>query len=163
MNFHADRLFDPDKIKNPAYIFVGSMSDIGYWKKEWTLSVINVCKENPQHTFMFLSKCGESYDGFKWSNNTILGMTIEQAGLHRTLDIIDFACNHRTFLSVEPVLGTITGGHKTYENFEYVIVGAMTGPKAISPKPEWIQSIRDNVPAEKIYWKANIKPFLEGK
>jgi hypothetical protein len=34
-----------------------------------------------------------------------------------------------------------------------VIVGQMSGRGAIAPKREWVQSIKDNVPADRIYWK----------
>jgi hypothetical protein len=36
----------------------------------------------------------------------------------------------------------------------------MTGPGAIPPKPEWIQSIKDNVLGDKIFWKNNIRKYL---
>jgi protein gp37 len=65
---------------------------------------------------------------------------------------------HRPFLSIEPLLGIIP---KTdYTKFEIVIVGAMTGAGKIPPKPEWIESVRDNVPADKIYFKKNIRRYL---
>ena len=46
-----------------------------------------------------------------------------------------------------------------YKAIDLVIVGAQTSPN-VKPQPEWIQSIRDNVPADKIYWKRNIQAYL---
>ena len=63
----------------------------------------------------------------------------------------------RPFLSIEPLLGSLAvdvGG------FERVIVGAMTGPGAVRPKPEWVESIKMNVPPEKLFWKSSMREFL---
>jgi len=63
----------------------------------------------------------------------------------------------RPFVSIEPLIGTL----KTdIMGCELVIVGAMTGPGAIKPEREWIESIKRHVPADKIYWKKNIQKFL---
>jgi hypothetical protein len=39
----------------------------------------------------------------------------------------------------------------------------MTGKNAIVPQQDWIQSIKDNIPEEKIYWKKNIRGYLNEK
>lgn len=46
------------------------------------------------------------------------------------------------------------------EKYELVIVGAITGPNPVKPQKEWIQSVKDHVPREKIYWKKNIQKYL---
>jgi len=40
-----------------------------------------------------------------------------------------------------------------------VTVGQMTGPGAVAPRREWVQSIKDHVPERNIYWK---QPELKG-
>jgi hypothetical protein len=67
---------------------------------------------------------------------------------------------YRPFLSIEPIAG---GFYKLLPEFiELVIVGAETGNRKdkIIPQKQWIQSIIDNVPLEKIHWKPNIVPYL---
>jgi protein gp37 len=115
--------------------------------------------QNPQHTFMFLSKNPRSYLHFEWPKNTMHGLTVEEIrhplqGLNVCM-MLDFP---RPFLSIEPLLGYVYG--KLPKNFERIIVGAQTGKGAIPPRLEWIQSVRDNVPADRIYWKRNIKRYL---
>jgi protein gp37 len=103
---------------------------------------------------MFLTKNSYSYAGFGWPANTMQGVTITQC--FNRISTIDLP---RPYLSIEPLLGPVN--HPFPDNVEQVIVGAMTGPKKVIPKPEWIQSIRDNVPEEKIYWKKNIWGYMQ--
>ena len=111
---------------------------------------------------MFLTKHYPSYDGIAWPENTMQGVTIEcdRAILPQEQVINTFLKiqNRRPFFSIEPLLGTLRV--KIDERAERVIVGAMTGAGAVIPKPEWIQSIKDNIPADKIYWKKNIRGYL---
>ena len=108
---------------------------------------------------MFLSKNPVAYYGYDWPSNTMQGLTItgENFGLNFT-DIVLQKRYPRPFLSIEPLLGNIPDAD--YSRFEKVIVGAMTGPKAVKPELEWVKSIKKNVPADKIYWKNNIKKYL---
>jgi len=166
--FHPDKISIPESIKKPSTFFVGFYSDIQYWTTEWIESIIDKCKRCPQHTFMFLSKGFGSYDWFVLPPNCITGITI--AGIEGDITNVNTAfCsdeinnfisyNNRCFLSIEPLLGYIPKINE-HKNLERVIVGAMTGSNAIVPQKKWIQSVRDNVPEEKIYWKNNIKKYL---
>lgn len=149
--------------QTPSIIFVGSMSDIEYWPKNITEYIIREISNYPTHTFMFLSKNAWSYDGFIWPQNTMQGLTVTQTGCKDALEIVKMFDCPRPFLSIEPLLGMVYGkfyGGFRDAPFEKIIVGAQTGPKAVVPKPEWIQSVRDNVPADRIYWKRNIKRYL---
>jgi len=161
------RLEEPYKIKKSSTIFVGSMSDICYWKDEWIFDVINVCCNNPQHTFLFLTKHPKIYISFTFPSNCILGITItgdmQYANIeHQKLiqmDTVYFVSNNDIFCSIEPLLGNIPKT-KSYNKYKNVYVGAMTGPNAIKPEHEWIQSVIDNILKEKIYWKDNIRKYL---
>lgn len=157
ITFHGERINDPIKIKKPSTIFVGSMSDIEYWNKDITKLIIDTCRRCPQHTFMFLSKNPKSYYGFNWPDNTMQGLTLtcnQSKNCQHTL-LLEHAGYSRPYLSIEPLLGELH--YKVC--FEKVIVGAMTGPNAIEPKEEWIKSIKDNIPNDKIFWKNNIKSY----
>lgn len=158
MQFFQERLYDKQLGKG-SIIFVGSMSDIEYWNRNWTEIIINTIKHYPDDTFMFLSKNSSSYFGFDWPSNTMQGLTI--TGENPDNDLVNItlqAGNISPFLSIEPLLSEIP--KITYTKFEKVIVGAMTGPGAIIPKKEWIDSIKDNIPADNIYWKNNIKKYI---
>ena len=164
IEFHEGRLLDKMP-RAPSKIFVGSMSDIEYWEKEWVERILDVCRQNKRHTFMFLSKEPHSYRGFEWPENTMQGLTETKVDNPiESYEVMDEMVHlPRPFLSIEPLLGMffcIGGKGKLPDEYELVIVGAMTGPGAIFPRQEWIESVRMNVPAEKIYWKRNIQRYL---
>lgn len=144
----------------PSKIFVGSVSDIEFWTKNcFIVDLRAFFRNNKKHTFMLLSKNYLSYSQFSnWPDNCILGLTINFLD-YRNLSTVEYflKCYKRTFLSIEPLLGKIN--KFKINNCERIFVGAMKCKNAIKPKPEWIKSIRDNVPEEKIFWKDNIKKY----
>jgi len=157
---HLDRFEDPDLKKGNKTIFVGSMSDIEYWPKPLLQKVIDICRHHKQHTFMFLSKSSSCYQNFIWPLNTRQGLTVECNAIkdfHSKL--LAMQNLPKPFLSIEPILGPCDS--QLLNRFDQVIVGAMTGPGAISPYKEWLQSIIDCVEKEKIHWKPNVLPYLE--
>ncbi len=142
--FHENRLPEPAKLKNPSRIFVVSMGDLfGEWvPEEWIEKVFDACEKAPQHTYLFLTKNASKYteiinkgiirprDNY-WFGTTV---TSKNGDAHRKGQGIN------TFVSIEPLLEDI--GHGDTTQFpDWVIVGAQTGPKAIKPKPEWVQTI----------------------
>ena len=161
IRFHRDRLREPLKIKKPSKIFLGSMTDIEYWLPYMYSEVISfISTEGNYHTYMCLSKSAYQYHEF-YPKNTMQGLTVEMpSNVIQTVQIAQIARMPRPFLSIEPIAG---GLYKEIpESIELVIVGAETGNRKdkIIPQKEWIQSIKDNVPEEKIYWKKNILEYL---
>jgi len=154
-----DQFRRPASVKKPSTFFVGFYSDIEYWKREWLDDVLCTCNMNPRHTFMFLSKNYTAYDGFLWPQNTMQGLTVTKIELVEGVDVAMMFKYPHPFLSIEPLLGYVRGGLKNTP-IERIFVGAMTGAEAVVPKPEWIQSVKDNVPADKLHWKTNIRKYL---
>jgi protein gp37 len=157
------------KKKLPGKVFVNSMSDISQWKPVWLEDTLNVCRNNLEHTFMFLTKRAVAYyiDPAEFPKNCMKGLTLTLDNKHITEKQTDNHVfnNGSLFYSVDPLLGKLEDKNlishiEFYNRVKLVIVGAMTGPNSVKPKPEWIQSIRDNVPEEKIFWKENIKKYL---
>jgi protein gp37 len=77
----------------------------------------------------------------------------------------------KRFLSIEPLLGGIN--KVTLENvqhMDWIIIGQQTGPGAVSPKNEWVQSIIDQCRAARVpvfvksplYSKLPIQEWPEG-
>ena len=161
--FHPERLNDPAKIKKPSTIFVGSMSDIQYWGVSDFDKILTVCRDNPQHTFMFLSKNEGSYCSpyTNWPFNTMQGLTITSTeNKFHEESILQFLRNTtRPFLSIEPLLGEVLRCYGL-SKMEKIIVGAMTGPSAKPPEKEWIESVLTNVPKEKLFIKENVKKYI---
>ena len=133
------------KLKEPANIFVGAMADIfGQWvPDEWIQRVFDVCKEHPQHRYLFLTKNPQRYidlqskDLLPENENFWYGTTVT------TNDSLYFwSDRHKTFLSIEPILSRFHGSKQI--GADWVIVGAMTGTgsKPYQPERKWIEEIQ---------------------
>lgn len=155
-----DRLRE-DMPKKPSKIFVCSMADLfGEWvKSQWIKAILYRVRENPQHTFQFLTKNPERYLEFEFPKNCWLGTTItgaEQDILSQLkVEQLEKKNNYK-FISFEPLLGSVE--YLNLINMNLIIVGAMTGmgKKNVIPQKEWIDSIKH----PNIYYKENIKKFL---
>lgn len=160
----SDVVFHPDRLKEKPcapHVFIGSMSDIEYWKPEWVEMIMDYCLTNPSVNFYFLSKNPLSYYGYHtypWPSNCCLGLTITLAATEHLQEEMmrEMKQYKKTFLSIEPLVGRFMCDSKYLNHFEKIIVGAMTGPGAIYPKNEWVESVIRAVPKEKLYWKENI-------
>jgi len=140
--------FDKKFPKKPQRIFVGSMSEIYYWEKEWMNKAIFKIFEYPQHIFQFLTKYPEAYCKWDFPENCWLGITMtKNSDLDLHEDEFDyyekyFDLNCIKFLSLEPILEEITILDFIY-CFDWVIIGAETGNRKgkVIPKWEWINDI----------------------
>lgn len=126
-----ERLEQPLKVKTPSRIFVGSMSDIEYWRKVDVERVLDIARRCPQHTFQFLTKNGEVYSKYDFPKNCWLGQTIVRKHDYKKVEN-----NNLKFLSFEPLLEDI--GKYRYPA-DWYIIGGLT-PKHIH-KSIWIGQI----------------------
>jgi protein gp37 len=186
--FHKYRLDEPRKKTKSKKIFVVSMGDLfGEWiPAEWIEKVFDACEAAPQHTYMFLTKNPSRYEKvyslFPEEAHCLYGTTITCQD-----DIKKIPNNIKPFIdfiSVEPLIGEINikdilywelmhysyipgecVQQPDYETMEmtasWVIIGAQTGPGAIKPNPEWIQSIVEQCRAAgvPVFMKNSLKPY----
>lgn len=130
---------------NKPVIFAVSMGDLmGSWvPAEWINQVIDFTRDNPQAVFMILTKNGKRYHEFSFPENCYLGVSATTSVGFNSVENIDAICEldrkNKTFLSLEPILGSFSNANLKF--FDFIIVGAMTGPGALPPKKEWISSI----------------------
>jgi protein gp37 len=189
--FHRYRLDEP-KIKTKGVkIFVSSMGDLfGDWVPDkWITDVIKAIAQAPQHTYIFLTKNpGRYFEYFEGAFQDIpeeydfnkvkimLGTTVTNQNDVRKLS--EAARNFIDFLSIEPLLDDIDITELLYHmpccseetTLKWVIVGAQTGPGAVPPKPEWVQSIINQARAaevpiflkDNLKWPEMIQEFPEG-
>jgi len=134
LTFYPERLKDSFP-KRPSKIFVGSMSDICYWRLEWMNQVLEVIKKHPEHTFMFLTKDGSIYGDYVFPENCWLGITYTKHW--------KFSCMHenkknKRFISIEPLLEELDG-LDIGALWDLVIIGGLT-PKP-AHKKEWVDKI----------------------
>ena len=150
--------------KEPQIIFINSMSDIADWKPTWLAQVITAIENNPQNTYLALSKrphwiTDDVYD-FK-PDNLWIGQTITQMSAHfRKPELI---YNRVDFLSIEPLLGPIEL-NLAGTNVKWAIIGAETGNRKgkVVPDLVWVADIQVNCMEYKIpiFMKDSMKPIM---
>ena len=163
--FHRYRLEEPLKKRKGQNIFVGSMADLfGRWvPTKWIVEVLDICREAPQHNYLFLTKFPERY--VELDQLALLpheekfwyGATITNAKqMKRAADSIgQLRQEVRSFFSMEPLMEDVARSEAwemayngAYAN--WIIIGAMTGPGSESQQPcrEWVERIVDDVKNE---------------
>lgn len=140
-----ERLSQPSEVKGGAAVFVGSMTDMlgKWWTSEQIQKVIDVCKENPQHTFLWLTKNPARYQDFKWPFNCCLGATVtnQEDAVERVPIMLDIA--NISFLSIEPILGPIDLSSIDGYGINQVIAGCQNGPHAMPAELDWFRALQE--------------------
>lgn len=189
--FHKYHLEEPKQKTKGKNIFVCSMADLfGDWVPEsWINQIFNICKEAPQHRYIFLTKNPKRYGEFisQWKSysnslkNMWFGTTVTGNGdTQKAFDLLNNTTKDvNKFLSIEPLLKEIDLDEKelllsNYKNIaaignyiDWIIVGGQTGPKSVVPEIEWIQKIihqckKSGVPVflkDNLKWHERIKEF----
>jgi len=153
----------PNKSQN---IFIGSMSEIRFWKKDWIFRTFKRVKKYPQHNFQFLTKYPFIYNRLEFPAKSWLGFTVTENkdladGILHIKKLKDFSLNGKYiyFTSIEPILEKIDPLDLIF--LDWVILGAETGRRSgkVIPKKDWIECIvkfcQDNdIP---IYLKDSLK------
>ncbi|MBA7496371.1 hypothetical protein ES702_06979 [subsurface metagenome] len=129
-------------------IFIGSMSEIRFWKKDWIFRTFKRIKGYPQHTFQFLTKYPYIYHRLEFPAKAWLGFTVTvnkdlaNGILHiKKLRDLSLTGKYLYFTSIEPILEKINPLELIL--LDWVILGAETGKRKgkVIPKKEWIRSI----------------------
>lgn len=163
--FHRYRLEEPLKKRKGQNIFVGSMADLfGRWvPTKWIVEVLDICREAPQHNYLFLTKFPERYVELDHlallphEENFWYGATITNAEqMKRAADSIgQLPQEVRSFFSMEPLMEDVARSEAWEMSYNgayanWIIIGAMTGPGSESQQPcrEWVERIVDDVKNE---------------
>ena len=153
--------------KKSARVFVNSMSDIKFWKPEWVGRVLNRIRENPQHTFIFLTQGNDIYADYNFPDNCWLGYTTPTDYDFYDKSMYAYCDYPNMFFSIEPILNKFGEMGFLAEWVKWVIIGAETAGRKerVMPKLEWIQEIVDNCRAEHIpvFLKGSLKNIWPGK
>lgn len=140
-------LFEPLRWKKPRMIFVNSMSDLFHESVpfDFVLRVFEVMNGAHWHTFQVLTKRSqrlrELAPHLTWPKNVWVGVSVEDANYTERIDDLQNTSAKVKFLSLEPLLGSLTGLDLT--RIDWVIVGGESGPGARSTIPTWVVDIRD--------------------
>ena len=161
---HRYRLEDPERMKKPQRIFVGSMADLfGAWVPDaWIKAVFDACLKAPQHTYLFLTKNPQRYydllnvGELPALDNFWYGSTVTKEGA----EFFSGPIRYHTFLSVEPLMEPLNAGLGSFGAAEWIIVGAMTGPGSQDhqPRREWVENIVEaaSITHAPVFMKGNL-------
>lgn len=150
--FDERELQEPLKLKQPAGIFLDSMSDLVGAKVEsaWIDAVIEVVRKTPQHIYFLLTKNPPRLKQFAWPENVWVGVSapptfmygrqltmqkqeIWYASALKTLGEIDVPVR---WTSIEPLAWDVSGIIGRYvDNLEWAVVGAASNGR-INHQPD---------------------------
>ena len=136
--------------KNSCKIGICFNHDLfGDWiSSEWIYKIIKRTEENPQHTFIFLTKNPLRYNNFKFPKNCWLGTTVD--GTINTIKNLKYIqsiehFNLIKFVSFEPLI-EITYLKEIdldfFKKLDWMIVGADTNADAKKPPLMWCDGFR---------------------
>lgn len=137
----------PLKWTKPQTIFVNSMSDLFHHDVPLTYSqkVFDVMARAHWHRFQVLTKRAdrlrELSPRLAWAPNIWMGVSVESDKYHGRIDDLRETGAHVKFLSLEPLLGPLSGLDLT--DIDWAIVGGESGHKARPLDPTWVTDIRD--------------------
>ena len=145
---NPDVLNDPYRWKKPSMVFVCSMGDLFHRDVpcDYIDQVMQVIRENPQHTFQILTKRAERMSKYFLHEpvpaNAWLGVTCESFEYYDRIDWLKWiACESVKFLSCEPLLGDMRDIN--LNGIDWVITGGESGVCARRTPVEWFRNLRD--------------------
>ena len=159
LTLHERLLELPLQWKKPRTIFVNSMSDLFHKDvpTEFILRVFETMCKAHQHRFQVLTKRPERVAELSltlsWPENVWLGTSVESAHYFGRVNDLRHCGASVKFLSLEPLLGPLTG--LELNEIGWVIVGGESGPGARPMDPSWVTEIRD------ICVKSNVPFFFK--
>lgn len=160
--FFPERL-EQLKSKKPKSIFMDSMSDVGWWDRDWVNEVLNAIRKNKQHNYIFLSKCGNGYIGDRESHDLLncwFGFSLVRQ--RQIIDILNKT--YFDFLSIEPLLEPLDLSQLKIRQIKLIIIGAETGNRKdkVIPKKEWVDNIVKfcNENKIKVFMKESLREIM---
>jgi protein gp37 len=147
LTLQANMLELPLTWKRPQTIFVNSMSDLFHddVPLAYVQRVFDVMRRAHWHRFQVLTKRASRLVALdaqlEWSPNVWMGVSVESAQYVDRIDCLRRSRAHVRFLSLEPLLGPLTG--LDLRGIHWAIVGGESGPKARAMDPAWPIEIRD--------------------
>ena len=147
---HQSTLQEPLRWLKPRLVFVNSMSDLFHESvpSAFIESVFSVMNDSPRHTFQVLTKRAQRVSQLthrlNWTPNIWLGVSIESERWLERLEVLRRTVARTKFLSLEPLLGPLSGIELA--GVDWVIVGGESGPGARPVQAGWVRELRDKCP-----------------
>lgn len=140
-------LLIPHAWSKPRKVFVNSMSDLFHpdVPEKFIAQVWQTMRETPRHTYQILTKRPDrmaallSQPSFQVLPNVWLGTSVEDQRVLERLDDIRRVPAAIRFVSLEPLIGSVSGGDLT--GIHWAIVGGESGPRSRPMNPIWVHEI----------------------
>lgn len=182
-----ERLAQPLKVKTPARIFEGSVTDVfGHWQRdEHIQAILDMCKQAHWHTFQFLTKNPTRVKDFQIPKNCWIGASVppdemwgnclnanqQNRMLLHTLDqlrqVKAFGASV-TWLSIEPLsrdwMPVFNRWLRDHDNLpiSWAVIGAASNGKVYhQPETQWVQELVELLGEHgcRIFYKGNLRPL----
>ncbi len=151
--FYPSALLSPLKLRKPARVGVAFMGDLfGDWNHAGELpkasirSILTTVRENPQHTFLFLTKAPWNLKRWEpFPDNAWIGVSATNYKMFSFgLEYLKGIRAKVKYLSLEPMLERLNVPllDEVFKNcgISWIIVGAQTKPTVI-PETAWVMEI----------------------
>jgi len=154
LTLHEHMLEVPLRWKKPRLVFVNSMSDLFHKDapEEFILRVFDVMRRASWHVFQVLTKRADRLARMSpridWPDNVWMGVSVERSDYAFRIDHLRQTGAKIRFLSLEPLLGPLSG--LNLEGVDWVIVGGESGPGARPMEEQWVKGIRDQCLAAEV-------------
>lgn len=179
--WYPERLQEPFSLKEPARIFIDSMSDLmGHWvPDEQIKAVLNIARIEERHTFQLLTKNAPRLLKFEfplnvWAGNSMppdyfmgnrLSRPQQERILARGLATLEELRKKQpgliTWMSFEPLSWDVSDIVKTYpDSLRWAVIGAASnGPKHYQPDPAHVTRLLEVLDSFKVpvFMKGNLK------
>lgn len=177
--WNPDRLEKPLRVREPAHIFMDSMSDLmGWWvPNEQIEAVLDVCRRAHWHTFQLLTKNPTRLSQFTFPKNVWVGASVPPSSINgrplspdqqkrmlrlalRELMLVRVPVR---WLSIEPlsfdVSACLDWAYQMDGSIQWAVIGAATnGGKVYQPEPLWVRNAITSLRQmdAKIFFKGNL-------
>ena len=172
-SFRPERLTAPFHTRIPksqgdvpgiSNVFVCSVADLfGDWVPDrWINEVLDVCRNSPQWTYIFLTKNPKRLPSIEFPDNSWVGTTVDiKDRVTAAFEYMPPVKAPVKFISCEPLLEDLEI-QEIPTGIDWVIIGAKSRtaqfPK-VQPEKQWVErlhlaSTNSNC---KVYWKTNLK------
>ncbi len=147
VTLQPDLLTLPLRWRQPRRIFVNSMSDLFHEviPEDYIQRVFEIMGQARWHIFQVLTKragrLAELSPRLPWPPNVWQGVSVENARYTWRADLLRKVPAAVRFLSVEPLLASISD--LPLDGIHWVIVGGESGGGRRAMAPEWVREIRD--------------------
>lgn len=164
------KLRDPYRIKEPARIFVNSMSDLFHPQvpDDYIRRVFDVMNDLPQHVFQVLTKRPERAAewAYGWADHIWMGTSVEDRRVVHRIDSLRKCPAHVRFVSAEPLIGPF--GQVDLTGIHWIIVGGESGKNHRKMDHAWAREIKNQCVAQNVAfffkqdsgYKTELRPWL---